>query len=154
MIRARARNKMEGEKPTKFFCSLEKHCGVQKYIPKLKVEKAGTTLEIDDQDSVEREIFEFYRDLFAEKPTEITEVESFLENSSAISCPCLTDSQRKSMEGLITVAEMTSYLKKTRNNISPGSTGFTNEFFKFFWLDLREFIVNSVNYSYEKAYYL
>ena len=38
-VRARAKYKCEGEKPTRLFCSLEKHNAVQKYIPKLVVEK-------------------------------------------------------------------------------------------------------------------
>ena len=53
------------------------------------------------------------------------------------------------MEGLISIEEMTAYLKKARNNVAPGSTGFTNEFLKFFWLDLKVFICNAINYSYQ-----
>ena len=44
---------------------------------------------------------------------------------------------------------LTKYLKKVKNNVSPGSSGFTNEFYKFFWLDLKTFITNSINFSYE-----
>ena len=55
------------------------------------------------------------------------------------------------MEGLLTVNELTRYLKKTKNNVSPGSSGFTNEFLKFFWLDLKLFVTNALNYSYEKG---
>ena len=55
------------------------------------------------------------------------------------------------MEGLITMEELTKYLKKCRNNVSPGSTGFTGEFFKYFWRDLKFFALNSINYSYEKG---
>ena len=40
-------------------------------------------------------------------------------------------------------------IKKTKNNVAPGSTGFSNKFFKFFWVDLKVFIVNAINYSYE-----
>ena len=32
---------------------------------------------------------------------------------------------------------------------SPGSDGFTAEFFKFFWKDLGIFILNSINYAYK-----
>ena len=38
-VRARAQYKNEGEKPTRLFCSLEKHNAVQKHIPKLFIEK-------------------------------------------------------------------------------------------------------------------
>ena len=36
-----------------------------------------------------------------------------------------------------------------QNNKSPGSTGFTTEFFNFFWKDLGLFIVRSLNYGFE-----
>ena len=35
-----------------------------------------------------------------------------------------------------------------KNYKSPGSEGFTAEFFKFFWMDIGNFIVRSINYSY------
>ena len=53
------------------------------------------------------------------------------------------------MEGLISVEELTTHLKKIKNNVSPGSTGFTNEFFKFFWVDIKHFVTRAINYSYE-----
>ena len=37
-IRSRATYKLEGERPTKMFCALEKHNGIQKYVPQLIVE--------------------------------------------------------------------------------------------------------------------
>ena len=40
-IRARTKYQVDGEKPTKLFCSMEKHNSVQKYIPKLNVEQDG-----------------------------------------------------------------------------------------------------------------
>ena len=52
-VRARAKYKVEGEKPTKLFCSLEKHNSVQKYIPKLVIDKNGTSVTITDQKSIE-----------------------------------------------------------------------------------------------------
>ena len=44
---------------------------------------------------------------------------------------------------------MTKYVKKTKNGVSPGSSGFTNEFYKFFWVDLKLIITKAINYSYE-----
>ena len=53
------------------------------------------------------------------------------------------------MEGKITIDEMTKYIKKCKNNVAPGSTGFTYDFYKFFWRDLKTFIINSVEYAFE-----
>ena len=52
------------------------------------------------------------------------------------------------MEAKITLEEMTNCLKKTKNNVSPGSSGFTNEFYKFFWKDIKHFVVNAVEYAF------
>jgi hypothetical protein len=35
-----------------------------------------------------------------------------------------------------------------KNNKSPGSDGFTSEFLKFFWKDLKVFVIGSLNYEY------
>ena len=53
------------------------------------------------------------------------------------------------MSGHITIEEMTKYLKKSRNNVSPGSSGFTADFFKFFWRNIKQFVVRSANYSFD-----
>merc|ERR1712218_678225 len=47
--------------------------------------------------------------------------------------------------------EVTKYLKKCRNNAAPGSSGFTGDFYKFFWRDIKHFALNSINYSYEQG---
>ena len=36
-----------------------------------------------------------------------------------------------------------------KNMRSPGSDGFTTEFFKVFWKDLGHFVVRSINYAYD-----
>ena len=148
-IRARAKYKIEGEKPSRLFCSLEKHNGVQKHIPKLIVEENNVKKELSDQKLIEEEIFKYYRNLFAFKEVDNTTIEEFLTQERALSCPKLSETEKASMENILTTEELTKYLKKTKNNVSPGSSGFTNEFFKFFWLDLKVFITKAINFSYE-----
>ena len=148
-IRARARYKIEGEKPSRLFCSLEKHNGVQKHIPKLFIEENNQQKEILEQKKIEQEIYEYYRSLFTNKPVDNTSIEDFLSQESSSSCPKLSEKEKASMEGLISTEELTKYLKSTNNNVAPGSSGFTNEFFKFFWLDLKVFVTKAINYSYE-----
>ena len=147
-IRARAKYQVDGEKPSKLFCSLEKHNAVQKHIPQLKIVKDEKEIILTEQKSIENEIYRFYKDLFSEKKTEIPEIEQFLSPGISNSCPKLTDHQKQKMEGIIRMDELTQYLKKTKNNVAPGSSGYTNEFFKFFWIDLKVFIIEAINYSY------
>ena len=148
-IRAKARYKIEGEKPSRLFCSLEKHNAVQKHIPKLIVEKNDKKVEITDQISIEKEIYNYYKDLFAHRSTENYDIDNFVTPEISTSCPKLSEDQKNAMERIITPEELTKYLKKTKNNVSPGSSGFTNEFFKFFWINLKHFITKAINFGYD-----
>ena len=47
--------------------------------------------------------------------------------------PKLTNDQKMSMETDLTLEELTKYLMTSKNNVAPGSSGFTNEFYKYFW---------------------
>ena len=53
------------------------------------------------------------------------------------------------MEDEMTLEELSKYLNKTKNNTSPESSGFTYEFFQFFWRDLKTFTVTYINYSFQ-----
>ena len=61
----------------------------------------------------------------------------------------LTDEEAEGLEGLLSFSEAGVTLYKMQNNKSPGSTGYTTEFFKFLWKDLGHFIVKSLNYGFK-----
>ena len=149
-IRARAHYKLDGEKATRLFCNLEKYNGTQKFIPTLIVlDEKGNEKIIKKQDEIQNETQRFYKNLYANHDHFIDQnIESFL-GTSAVNFPKLTPSDTENMEGHLTVDELTRYLKETKNNAAPGSSGFTNDFYKFFWRDLKQFIVKSVNYSFD-----
>lgn len=54
------------------------------------------------------------------------------------------------MDRKISENEIYEVLKNMKNNKSPGSDGYTVEFFKFFWVDLKEFILKSINCIFSK----
>ena len=163
-IRCRAKYQVDGEKPTRFFYNLEKSNAAQKFIPSLFVGEINPLTgapvlnahgkqkekEVVTQKEVENEARNFYRKLYSCKDNEITinTVEEFL-GPHVDACPKLTNAERESIEGELTMVELSNYLRKVRNNVSPGSSGFTGEFFKLFWKDLRQFMLSSVNYSFE-----
>ena len=37
------------------------------------------------------------------------------------------------------------------NGKSPGLDGFTSEFYKFFWIDIQEYVIKSLNFAYENS---
>ena len=59
--------------------------------------------------------------------------------------PKLDNDTANGLEHDILESEVFSVLKKMKNNISPGSDGYTVEFFKFFWKDLKLFIIKAIN---------
>ena len=65
-IRSRAMYKVDGEKPTKMFCELEKYNGIQKFVPQLIVEEENSSNvnTISDQKGVEKEIHDYYEKLY------------------------------------------------------------------------------------------
>ena len=120
-------------------------------IPALKIVRNNVETTINDQKEIEKETVEFYGNLYSNKDEKITinSIEGFLGRDLIQGCPKITEHQKAKMEGLITVEELTKYIKKCRNNAAPGTTGFTGDFFKFFWRDLKLFVCKSVNFSYE-----
>ena len=93
----------------------------------------------------------FYKTLYENKDELLVNqtIEDFLGHEAAAMTPKLSPSEKLSLEGKISIDELTCYLKKSKNGAAPGSTGFSNEFFKFFWRDVKVFIVNSIKYSLE-----
>ena len=103
--------KIEGEKPTKMFCALEKHNGMQRYVPQLLVENNdGTEKLINEQSKVEREIFKYYQGLFSNKDfANCDSIDAFL-GESCNNIPKLSEVQKIDMEGKISMIEIMGVL--------------------------------------------
>ena len=149
--RARVQWQVEGEKPSKFFCNLEKYNAIQKYIPQLKMKnEKGSERTVTDQKEIDQEIYKFYQNLYRSQESQLKTltIEEFLEYENE-NDPKLTKDQALKLEGTLDIEEATKYMKTCRSDASPGSSGFTGGFYKMFWRNLKVFIVNSLNYAYE-----
>ena len=60
----------------------------------------------------------------------------------------LTENEAELLEGDTKYSELAEALKNMKNSETPGNDGFTAEFFKFFWIDLKTFVLNSLYYGY------
>ena len=63
----------------------------------------------------------------------------------------LTEEQQNLCEGNLTYEECSRSLKSMENGKSPGSDGFTVDFYKFFWRDLGPFVFRSLYFGYESG---
>ena len=143
--------KSEGEKPTRYFCNLEKHIKNQKYIPKLEITKNGEKSYITNQAKIEKELRQNYLELFSNKDDCITiqNIDDFVGQN--VEYNKLTDQDAQEMEGEITELELGAILKKCKNSSAPGSTGFNYSFYKFFWKDLKTFINKAAKFSFDNG---
>ena len=147
LVRSRAQIIEDDEKPTNFFCNLEKHNYSSKIIPKLDLDDGRT---IKDQSEILTETKNFYEQLYSCKDFQMTDINlnDLLQN---IEVNTLNAEDSEAIEGPITYEEAAQVLKAMSNNRSPGSDGFSAEFFKMFWKKLGHFIVRSINEGFAKG---
>ena len=135
------------EKNTSFFLRLEKSNYLNKVISKLELEDEIIT----DPAEILEEERKFYQKLYSRPPlksdtsNEAKSKNLFLGDKAGL--PKVTDNDRHNCEKEITETELLSSLKDIKNSKSPGSDGLTAEFYRFFWLDIKNPLLNSINHG-------
>ena len=113
---------LEGEKPTKFFCKLNKKVGAKAQFEVLHVEDVDengvkTIRVIEDQNEIEQEVRRFYYNLYMEKEA-IVDKKTILQNIEEITK--IKDDDVTKLERKITEGEVSVTLLHTKNNVAPG----------------------------------
>ena len=147
MIRSRAQYIDQGEKPTKYFCALEKHNYVSKTITNLELSN-GT--KINKQEDILAETKSFYENLYKSKDDDLEDI-ALEEYMKEIKMTKLSKEQANNIEGLLTYKEISNSLHQMKSAKSPGISGFTAEFFKTFWRQLGYFVLRSLNLGFHKG---
>ena len=121
LLRSGAKWIEDGEKPTKYFCNLEKRNFVNKTVTKL-VNPNGN--EITDQKQILEEIKHFYENLYKSRDNSLEDINlhTLFED---FEIPVLSDDDKVRVDQDITKAEILEVLKKCKNNKSPGTDGFS-----------------------------
>ena len=94
------------------------------------------------------EEMQFYQDLYTSKSKDegnISEGQNFFEQNRI---PQLPNLEKILCDEVLTLEEITKALKLLPNNKSPGSDGFTTNFYKLFWIDIKDFLFHSFRYSF------
>ena len=139
-----AKLQLEGEKPMKFFCKMnkkqmEKAQFEELHIVEKMVGGEEQTKIITEQKTVEWEIRKFYWKLYQEDEKDTHNVENtiraqkeeILNNIESIKK--VNESDKVRMDAEVSEDEVGVTLKNTRNTISPGYGGFGGDFYKMFW---------------------
>ena len=143
-LRSKAREVEFGEKNSKYFSNLEKSRSKTKHITELEVNGKNIT----NPDDILLEERKFYEDLYRSRETEFESKSEFI-NDVKHNGPKLSEQERNFMEKNITIQECAKALKELPNSKSPGSDGFTAEFYKFFWSRISNLVYESYTYAFE-----
>ena len=128
IVRSRAKWIYEGEQNSLKNCNLEKRYFVQKAMCFIQKDDGDI---IHDSNLITQEVKTFYDNLYASRENNITQY-----NIDNINTPTLSQEESDSLEGPITLQETLSSIKQMKNDRSPGSDGFTAEFFLILFTDL------------------
>jgi hypothetical protein len=139
LLRSKADWVEAGEKNTKFFLNLEKRNYKNKCITKLVNEQKE---ELTDSEKILEYEAEYYKKLYSESnvlPNRINDDLFLSENT-----PKISNVKSDLCEKNITLQEVGRALKDLKNGKSPGTDGFTADFYKFFWMKLQTLVLNSL----------
>ena len=139
LLRSKADWAESGEKNTKFFLNLEKRNYKNKCITKLVDEQEQ---ELTNSDKILEYEADYYKRLYSEPNVvqNMTNDDLFLSETT----PKIEDEKSNKCEEDITLQEIGCALKELKNGKSPGTDGFTPDFYKFFWTKLKTLVLNSL----------
>ena len=105
-----------------------------------------TTRVIKDQEEIEKEVRNFYSNLYSEGKmcVDKDEIIKSIETVTKIDKEDVKRLELEIMEG-----EVSSTLKVTKNNVAPGPGGFGGAFYKMFWKYLKHIVVGAIREVYE-----
>ena len=142
MIRSKAKFIKFNEKPTKYFFNTENVNYKNKHIRKLIIDKETITCP----DRILREERLFYKQLYSEQC--LDDVSHYDQLTLFDDLPSLDTKDMSFCDRPISLEEITYSRQQLSNNKTPGSDGFTAEFYKFFWPQIKDIVFDSFVYAY------
>ena len=140
-IRSRAQWINEGEKCSKYFLNLEKRNYDMKHLQKLKISENEFTTDPNKIMDLQKE---FYEKLYGNNDRTDDFDEILFDD-----IPKLSNDDRELVDGILNMDDCTTAVKTLKRGKSPGSDGLTADFYKFFWTDIKENVLDSLQYAYQ-----
>ena len=139
IARSRVRWHEEGEKCSKYFLSLEKRNGIRKSIQSLLINGKVITLKSEILTQLTAHLNSKYN-AFAD----VRNPDEYIARNVTKK---LNEFQKHQLDKPLTLAELSNALAAMKKGRSPGSNGFTADFFKHFWNYLGIFLFRTVEES-------
>ena len=108
---------------------------------------------ISEKNSILKAEYDFYNKLYTENldSTSTTYKEAlnmFTENADLAK---ISEEQHNMLEQKLNETDILNSLKTMKNSKSPGSDGLTAEFYKFFWIDIKNPLLDSIEHAFTKG---
>ena len=147
-----AKYQLEGEKPTNFFCSINKKRKEKSHFEELHIREEDENEKekiriVKEQKSVEWEVRKYYWKLY-NKEESFCSKRKILESIGNVKE--VSEDDRTNLEKNITLEEVSNTLKNTRNNVAPGAGGFGGSFYKVFWKYLKFIVLKNIQEIFQK----
>ena len=148
IIRSRIQWVKYGEKPTKFFCHLERKNFLDKTIKKINLDngKFATT-----QNEILDHVKLYYQNLFKSRDSSLSDADLDRLLKKIPINKLEEEKDNCLLEGSLTISELGEALKNMKHNKTPGIDGFPAEFLKVFWGKLKFLVARVLNYSYDNG---
>ena len=135
-----------GEENSKYFLNLEKRNYNSKYIKKV-IKTNGT--EISEPSQILQEQLEFYTNFYKSRfsgQPNFDVLDTFLSNKNI---PKLNEVDKQKCDDGLTLEDLTDAINNMALDKSPGADGFTKNFYKYFWNELKQPLLDSYIFSFE-----
>ena len=137
LLRTKCRWIEHGEKPTRYFSTLEKRNFTNENLIKI-IKDDGSCLV--KQKDILNEIKVFYENLYKNQDNLLEDV-NLEEILGQFQVNKLRVEDKIELEKPLDISEVGRGVSSLKNEKSPGPDGFSAEFFKFFWPDLKFFLL-------------
>ena len=145
MLRSKARWYEFGEKNSKYFYNLERRNCKKKHITSLTTEN---NIILSNPKLILEEEANFYKQIYSSKSTD-PENKTFASFFESVGLTFLNKGEADQCEGLLTLEECAKAISNFQNDKTPGSDGFTVEFYRRFGNLLGKLMVDSFNYAFQ-----
>jgi len=146
IIRSKCQWVEEGEKCTSYFLNLEKHNQEKKNITMLNIEHSNQCVK--SQKDILLQIEQYYANVYRETSCENRESSIFTKQDGI---PSISEQEKKEMDRQINEEECLQAVSDLPINKSPGTDGIPTEFYKHFWNEIKDYLLESYRYSFEKG---
>ena len=140
ITRSRAKWHEQGERSTAYFLSLEKREYSEKLIASLEDGAGGF---ITGQSQIINRLVDYYAAMFRQRSLS-RPMDQFMGD---VHMKQISSNEKNVLKLSLTLAELDQALKGMAKNKSPGSDGFSVEFYQHFWGDIKQFFWKMVNES-------